>query len=281
MISIKLFIESNVNSNENDDNEIEISNKIEMQYEIKMMQNEIEMQDSIETDGIETEDEMKTQNSIETEDKIESIIESDIDNIDSISSDSSINENKLYEIENMDDYRERNNNNDDGYSDKKDLTVDASIDINQVSSTNRGVSYFDNSTLALLFCWLEKHITSTSAYDDLVDILQNPAFNINDVVKNKTSSTFKETQLCYYLSIIDIIWNILNNPILYDTLYFRLGVEVKSKKEYWHGDLWAELLLFGQDKIIINRGIILYVPSSYINMFYLNTIELSKTDMYR
>ncbi|KAF0374651.1 HCP-like protein [Gigaspora margarita] len=245
-----------------------------------MMQDEIEMQDSIETDGIETEDEMKTQNSIETEDEMESIIESDIDDVDSISSDSSINEDELYEVENMDDYRERNKNNDNGYSDKKDLTVDASMNIKQVSSTNRGVSYFDNSTSALLFCWLEKYITSTSAYDDLVDILQNPAFNINDVINQKTSSTSKETQLCYYLSIIDIIWNILNNPILYDTLYFGPGVEVKSKKEYWHGDLWAESPLFGQDKIIINRGIILYVPSSYINMFYLNTVEPSKTDVY-
>ena len=57
------------------------------------------------------------------------------------------------------------------------------------------------------------------------------------------------------LSVIDIIWNILNNPTLYNALYFGPGIEAEAKKEYWHGDLWAESPLFGQDKIIINQGI--------------------------
>jgi hypothetical protein len=48
----------------------------------------------------------------------------------------------------------------------------------------------------------------------------------------------------------------LNNPTLYGTLYFGPGIETEAKKEYWHGDLWAESPLFGQDKIIINHGII-------------------------
>jgi hypothetical protein len=66
--------------------------------------------------------------------------------------------------------------------------------------------------------------------------------NIN---RKKTPSTSKETKLSYYLSITDIIWNILNNPTLYNTLYFGPGIEAKTKKEYWHGDLWAESPLFG------------------------------------
>ena len=37
-------------------------------------------------------------------------------------------------------------------------------------------------------------------------------------------------------------------------LYFEPGIEAEEKKEYWHGDLWAESPLFGQDKIIINKG---------------------------
>jgi hypothetical protein len=71
----------------------------------------------------------------------------------------------------------------------------------------------------------------------------------------KTPSTSKETKSCYFLSIHDIIQNILNNPSLYNTLYFGPGIEAEEKKEYWHGDLWAESPLFGQDKIIINEGI--------------------------
>ena len=126
------------------------------------------------------------------------------------------------------------------------------------------------------------HTLATNAYNDLVEILQNPAFNTNDVVKNvrrfrqwrrrlplipikaqtvkidrkKTPSTSKGTKNSYYLSIADIIWNVLNNPVLYDTLYFGPGIEVETKKEFWHGDLWAESPLFGQDKIIIKRGMI-------------------------
>src|SRR5213082_2358010 len=103
-----------------------------------------------------------------------------------------------------------------------------------------------------------------NAYNDLIDILQNPAFNVNDIVKNvrrlrqwrhrlpltpirarsikinrkKTPSTSKEMKPSYYLSVIDIIWNILNNPTLYNALYFGPGIEAEAKKEYWHGDLW-------------------------------------------
>ena len=72
--------------------------------------------------------------------------------------------------------------------------------------------------------------------------------------QKKTPSTSKGTKPCYYLSICDILWNILNNPSLYNALYFGPGIEAKEKKEFWHGELWAESPLFGQDKIIIDRG---------------------------
>ena len=72
--------------------------------------------------------------------------------------------------------------------------------------------------------------------------------------QKKIPSTSKGTKPCYYLSICDILWNILNNPSLYIKLYFGSGIEAEEKKEYWHGDLWAESPLFGQDKIIINKG---------------------------
>ncbi|PKC02865.1 hypothetical protein RhiirA5_424612 [Rhizophagus irregularis] len=56
--------------------------------------------------------------------------------------------------------------------------------------------------------------------------------------------------------------NILNNPLLYDKFYFGPGIEAEEKKEYWHGDLWAESPLFGQEKITINREI--YYPNEFI-----------------
>ena len=76
--------------------------------------------------------------------------------------------------------------------------------------------------------------------------------------QKKTPSTSKETKPCYYLSICDILWNILNNPSLYDKLYFGPGIEAKEKKEFWHGELWAESPLLGQDKIIIDRGTLIW-----------------------
>ena len=74
----------------------------------------------------------------------------------------------------------------------------------------------------------------------------------------KAPSTSKGTKPCYYLLIHDIIQNILNNPSLYDKLYFGPGIEAEEKREYWHRDLWAELLFFGQDKININGGNLVY-----------------------
>ncbi|CAG8778264.1 14637_t:CDS:1, partial [Dentiscutata heterogama] len=82
----------------------------------------------------------------------------------------------------------------------------------------------------------------TNAYDELVEILYHPQFNLNHVIKNirsfrhwrqrlplmpiysrpinistmKTSSKSTKIKKCYYLLIKDIIWNVLNNPSLID-----------------------------------------------------------------
>ncbi|GES86735.1 hypothetical protein GLOIN_2v1790940 [Rhizophagus clarus] len=94
--------------------------------------------------------------------------------------------------------------------------------------------------IASLFCWLQKHNISTSAYKDLVDILHNFKFNPSHVMKNiqrfqewrkrlplipisaksisilskKTPSISKEIKNAYQFSIRDIIWYVLNNPSL-------------------------------------------------------------------
>ena len=41
-------------------------------------------------------------------------------------------------------------------------------------------------------------------------------------------------------------------------LYFGPEIEAEEKKEYWHGDLWAESPLFGQENITINGGNLIY-----------------------
>jgi hypothetical protein len=37
-------------------------------------------------------------------------------------------------------------------------------------------------------------------------------------------------------------------------MYFRPEIDVKIKSEFWHGSLWAESPLFGQEDIIISQG---------------------------
>lgn len=121
---------------------------------------------------------------------------------------------------------------------------------------------------------------ATSAYDDLIDILHHQDFKVSDTVKNvrrfrnyrkrlplptiyskpisistkKTPSTLQNTKNSYHLSIKDLIWNVLNNPHLRKQMYFGPGILCENKKEFWHGDLWAESPLFGCEEIIINNG---------------------------
>src|SRR6266498_3225615 len=43
--------------------------------------------------------------------------------------------------------------------------------------------YFNNYTTTALFYWLQKHNISTNAYEDLVNIIHNPQFEPNHIVK--------------------------------------------------------------------------------------------------
>jgi hypothetical protein len=140
--------------------------------------------------------------------------------------------------------------------------------------------YFNNYTTTALFCWLQKHNVSTKAYEDLVDIIHNPQFESTHVVKNirrfqswrkrlpllpiitkpikilskKTPSTSRGSKLSYQLSISEIIWRVLNNPMLMKHMYFGPSINSETKSEFWHGTLWGESPLFGQHEIIISEG---------------------------
>src|SRR5579883_2446608 len=140
--------------------------------------------------------------------------------------------------------------------------------------------YFNDYTTTALFCWLQKHNISTKAYEDLANIIHNPQFEPTHVVKNirrfqswrkrlpllpiitkpikisskKTLSTSRGSKLSYQLSISEIIWRVLNNPMLMRHMYFGPGIDSETKSEFWHGTLWGESPLFGQNEIIISEG---------------------------
>ncbi|CAB4379034.1 unnamed protein product [Rhizophagus irregularis] len=127
----------------------------------------------------------------------------------------------------------------------------------------------------------EDKIPTCNAYEDLVDIIHNPQFEPTHIVKNihrfqswrkrlpllpiitkpiqilpkKTLSTSRDSNLSYQLSISNIIWRILNNPMLMKHMYFGPSVNSETKSEYWHGTLWGESPLFGQHEIIISEVI--------------------------
>ena len=159
--------------------------------------------------------------------------------------------------------------------------VDAALDEDKLPSFD-GVfaPYFQDFTTAALFCWIHKHNISTNAYEDLVDIIKKPEFNKDHIVKNirrfrtwrqnlpllpissksiqissrNTPSTSKDSKMSYQLSISDIIWYTLNNPSLFNNMYFGPGINTEKKTEFWHGSLWAESPLFGQEQLTISEG---------------------------
>ena len=65
------------------------------------------------------------------------------------------------------------------------IFVDIALDEDKLSSFDSNFSpYFQDFTTAALFCWINKHNISTSAYEDLVDIIMNTEFNQNNIVRN-------------------------------------------------------------------------------------------------
>ncbi|UZO04831.1 uncharacterized protein OCT59_025195 [Rhizophagus irregularis] len=141
------------------------------------------------------------------------------------------------------------------------LFVDAALAEDKLPSFDGDFApYFQDLTTATLFCWIHKHNISTSAYEDLVDIIMRPEFNRDAYSKSilislkKTPSTSRDSKMAYQLSISDIIWNVLNNPSLVKKMYFGPDVDSKIKSEYWHGTLWAESLLFGKEQLMISEG---------------------------
>ena len=173
--------------------------------------------------------------------------------------------------------------------------VDEALNEDKMPSCNNDselAPYFENFTAASFFCWLQKHNISTSAYEDLADIIHNSEFNPTHVVKNvrrfrtwrqrlpllpisarsisisskKTPSTSKNSKIAYQLSVSDIIYHVLNNPSMFKHMYFGPGIDSETRTEYWHGTLWGESPLFGEDQIIISEGNDVYCTLKFVSL---------------
>ncbi|GET52113.1 hypothetical protein GLOIN_2v1790940 [Rhizophagus irregularis DAOM 181602=DAOM 197198] len=112
----------------------------------------------------------------------------------------------------------------------------------------------------------EDKIPFCNAYKDLVDIIHNSQFEPTHVsIKispKKTPSTSRGSKLSYQLSISEIIWRVLNNPMLMKYMYFGPGINSEEKSEFWHGNLWGESPLFGQHEILISE--VLYRSGDFV-----------------
>ncbi|PKC54996.1 hypothetical protein RhiirA1_446940 [Rhizophagus irregularis] len=139
--------------------------------------------------------------------------------------------------------------------------------------------YFPNFTSTMIFIWITKHMISTSAYEDLAKILTHPEYRKEDITKNirqirkwrdrlplvkvrkhdvplsmqRTPSTYASTKKAFTISPLTHLERILKNPLIMPKMYFGPGIVANEKREFWHGELWQDSLLFGENKIRITN----------------------------
>ena len=233
-----------------------------------------EMQDDINSSDSEEEEESDNEYNSEEE-------EDDNENNDKEEEEGN-NDEEEEEGNNDEEEEERNNDEEERNDEEEEIyQIVEALDEDKIPSCNcKFALYFNNYTTTVLFCWFQKHNVSTKAYEDLVDIIHNPQFEPTHVVKNirrfqswrkrlpllpiitksikilpkKTPSTSRGSKLSYQLSISEIIWRVLNNPMLMKHMYFGPGIDSEKKSEFWHGNLWGESPLFGQHEILLSEG---------------------------
>lgn len=66
---------------------------------------------------------------------------------------------------------------------------------------------------------------------------------------HKTPSTYTSSRKAFSISPLIYLERILKNPLLLPKMYFGPGIVTSEKREFWHGELWQDSLLFGEDKI--------------------------------
>ncbi|EXX66685.1 hypothetical protein RirG_121380 [Rhizophagus irregularis DAOM 197198w] len=95
------------------------------------------------------------------------------------------------------------------------LFVDAALAEDKLPSFDGDFApYFQDLTTATLFCWIHKHNISTSAYEDLVDIIMRPEFNRDAYCKEYLEISNIEGTTSSSLNISKIYLNLIKKNTL-------------------------------------------------------------------
>jgi len=121
---------------------------------------------------------------------------------------------------------------------------------------------------------------AVTAYEDLAAILRHEEFTADDIVDNPRRLSKMRTRLpllsvkrhdvaisrdrCHSgaqatkgtLTIAPTthLQQMLRNPKILSKLYFGPGVEVEERSELWHGELWKESPLLGDQRLAVSGG---------------------------
>jgi hypothetical protein len=83
----------------------------------------------------------------------------------------------------------------------------------------------------------------------------------------RTPSTSKSTKKAFTISPLMYLERILKNPLLMPKMYFGPGIITNEKREFWHGELWQDSLLFGENEIRSeNEGLCHFMMFSQIGV---------------
>jgi len=53
---------------------------------------------------------------------------------------------------------------------------------------------------------------------------------------------------------------------MFKHMYFGPGIDSETRTEYWHGTLWGESPLFGEDQITISEGNDVYCTLKFVSL---------------
>jgi len=75
-------------------------------------------------------------------------------------------------------------------------------------------------------------------------------------IKTKhTPSTSTPVKQAYTFSLYELIEQVLCDPILFKKMYFGPGKSSSCNHEFWHGNIWKQSPLFGEEYICIQNGL--------------------------
>ena len=73
------------------------------------------------------------------------------------------------------------------------------------------------------------------------------------ICMQQVPSTCESSKKAFTISPLTHLERILNNPALVPKMYFGPGIVTDEKREFWHGELWQDLPLFGEYEIKNNN----------------------------